>query len=120
MEKVTIANATKKDYNGKTFITIDLEDGRTGSSNDINLLDMVGQPVDLEIKLANEYKGVQQYYFNLPKQPKQGWSKAPKDMGFEKRKVALECAVEYARYSTQLTTDQVLHYADKFYEWLNK
>lgn len=120
MEKVVIKSAAKKEYNGKTFVTIQLEDGRMGSSNDLSLESMVGQIVELEVKLAKEYNGVQQYYFNLPKQPKQAAGRFAKDTTFEKRRVALECAVEYAKNSTRITSVEVRAIADKFYEWLDQ
>ena len=120
MEKVVIKSATKKEYNGRTFVTIQLEDGRIGSSNDLSLESMEGQMVELEVKLAKEYNGVQQYYFNLPKQPKQAAGRFTKDTAFEKRRVALECAVRYSKDGTMVTPTEILTTADKFLKWLDQ
>lgn len=119
MEKVVIKSATKKEYNGRTFVTIQLEDGRIGSSNDLSLESMEGQMVELEVKLAKEYNGVQQYYFNLPKQPKQAAGRFTKDTAFEKRRVALECAVNWSK-EKQVSSHTTLQLADEFYKWLDQ
>jgi hypothetical protein len=118
MEKVIIKTATKKEYNGRAFVTIELQDGRQGSSNDLSMESMVGELIDVDVKLAKEYNGVQQYYFNLPKQPKQSGGKFAKDMTFEKRRVALECAVRYLQGEPNKTSVRTLEVAEKFLKWL--
>lgn len=119
MEKVVIKSAWKKEYNGKTFVSIQLEDGRIGSSNDLSLESLIGEEVELEIKLAKEYNGVQQYYFNPPKQPKQAAGRFTKDNSFEKRRVALECAVNWTK-DKQVSSLTTLQMADEFYKWLDQ
>jgi hypothetical protein len=117
MEKVIIKSASKKEYNGKSFVAIELQDGRKGSSNDLSLESMVGELIDVDVKLAKEYNGVQQYYFNLPKQPKQSGGKYAKDMTFEKRRVALECAVRYMQGEPKSSV-RTLQVAEDFLKWL--
>lgn len=124
MEKVIIKSATLKSWNDKEFLNITLEDGRIGSSYNLELDGYIGEEVELEITQAATFQGVQQYYFKLPKKPKENkWAgkAAPKDMTFEKRRIALECATQFhLAKAMDKTYLDVLRIADNFYEWLNK
>lgn len=122
-EKVKIASAIEKEWNGKKFLSITLADGRTGSSNDMDLKNHVEKEIEVEVKPAKEYQGVQQYFFNLPKQDNSGGKNFPKkDWVFEKRRIALECAslVHSHQPESMGKATEVITSADKFLEWLNK
>lgn len=123
MEKIKIKTCVAKEYNNRKFWTIETEDGRHGSSTD-DLTNKIGQEIEVDIKPAKEYNGVQQYYFNLPKQGGQsgGGSKFPaKDWSFEKRKFALSTAMELSKKSgLDIQVSQICKDADEFLNWLNK
>ena len=126
MEKVIIKSATLNSWNDKQFLKITLEDGRTGLSYSLELAEYIGKEIELEIVQGAVFQGVQQYYFKLPKKPKENkWAgkAAPKDMTFEKRRIALECATQFhlgKAKDISYTYIEVLRIADNFYEWLNK
>lgn len=124
MEKVIIKSATLKSWNDKELLNITLEDGRTGSSYSLELTEYVGKEIEVEVVQGAVFQGVQQYYFKLPKKPKENkWTgkAAPKDMTFEKRRIALECATQFhLAKAMDKTYLDVLRIADNFYEWLNK
>lgn len=124
MEKVIIKSATLKSWNDKEFLNITLEDGRIGSSYSLELTDYIGKEIEVEVVQGAVFQGVQQYYFKLPKKPKENkWAgkAAPKDMTFEKRRIALECATQFhLAKAMDKTYLDVLRIADNFYEWLNK
>lgn len=116
MEKIIIESAvnTGKKWQEKPIIEIKTRDGRVGSTFDERLLEFIGKEVDLDIKEGKEYNGVKQYYFNLPKAT--NGSKFPaKDYTFEKKRVALECAVAGGMTSPE----DALKIADKYFNWLN-
>lgn len=119
-EKVTITDVMEKQWEGKIFYNITLADGRTGSSNDSKFKELLAKTVEVDVKPGKVYKGVQQFYFNLPKENGgAGGKKFPvKDYGFEKRKAALECAVTLVN-SGKIATNQLEQCRDKFYEYLN-
>lgn len=112
MEKVKIVSAIEKEYQDKKFLSITLEDGRIGSSNDLALKDKIGQEIEIEVKPAKIYNDVQQYYFNIPKEKKGGFPQ--KDYAFEKKRVALECATKFSSSPTQ-----ALDIANDFFKFLN-
>jgi len=113
MGVVKIKEATPgKEYNGKTLIKVTLEDGKTGSSYDQELLSLVGKEVDLDIKDAKEFNGIKQYYFNIPK-AKGAFPK--KDYTVDKRIASLNAASRFPG----LKSDQVLELANKYLTWLN-
>lgn len=124
MEKATIKTAAKITWNGKEFLKITLEDGRIGTSYDLELENKIGTEIELDVTPAKKFDDVQQYYFKLPKQPKENkWQNkaAPKDMTFEKRKVALECAtLFYQPQSKETAGIEVIRLAENFYDWLNQ
>lgn len=119
MEKVIITSAIEKEYGGKKFLAITLKDGRVGSSNDLELKENVEQEIELEVKQGKVYNEVQQYYFNLPKQKTSG-NFQKKDWTFEKRRVALECAVEVCKRQNVTSTSSVTSTADQLFNWLNQ
>jgi hypothetical protein len=126
MEKVIIKSATLNSWNDKGLLNITLEDGRIGLSYSLELAEYIGKEIELEIVQGAVFQGVQQYYFKLPKKPKENkWTNkaAPNDMTLEKRRIALECATQFhlgkAR-DISYTYITVLRIADNFYEWLNK
>lgn len=93
-EKVKIETATNtgKKWNDKSIIEIKLVDGRTGSSFDEKIIELIGKETELDIKDGKEYNGVKQYYFNIPKEGQQSGGFPKKDWSFEKRKTALMAA----------------------------
>lgn len=120
MEKVIIKTCVKKETSKGVFYTIELSDGRKGSTSD-DLTTKLGMEVELDVKDAPEYNGQKQYYFNLPKAQGQGGGKFPaKDWSYEKRRASLENAVNHCSKRPELTTDQVLQVASKFFEYLNQ
>jgi len=121
LEKVKIASAIEKEYNNKKYLTITLADGRTGSSSDVELKDKLNIEIELDVKPAKEYNGVQQYYFNIPKETHGGGKFPAKNYAFEKRRVALECATELIKGTDNLSRDDdTLKFAESFYQFLNK
>jgi len=117
MEKVKIKNCVKKETAKGVFYTIELEDGRTGISSQ-NLIEFIGQEKEFVIKEGKLYNNKMQYYFNLPKGNK-GKGFFQKDYTFEKRKVALECAISHCSKNPELKTKDILECTEKFYEFLN-
>lgn len=119
METVKIKTAinTGKKYQDKDIFEVTTEDGREGSCFDSKIIDYVGKEVQLDVKKGNEYKGVQKYYFNFPKDESK--SKFPvKNYSFDKRRVALECATSLIS-SGKIPLDRLTETRDKFYEYLN-
>jgi hypothetical protein len=122
MEKIKIRTAVdsgRKTKDGKPVIEITLEDGRSGSGFDEKLLSLNGQEVELEVKEAPDYNGQKRHWINLPKPANQQQGKFPaKDWSFEKRKVALECAVSVHAGGVVLE-DKVIATANNFFTFLN-
>jgi hypothetical protein len=118
MEKVIIKTCVKKETAKGTFYTIETSDGRRGISYD-DLTQKMGMELELDVKEGKHYEGVMQYYFNLPKAQKEGSKFPAKDWSFEKRKIALECAVTHGSKHPELKTNDVIDIASKFYEFLN-
>jgi len=120
MEKVIISTCVKKETQKGIFYTIELSDGRKGISKN-DLTQKMGMEIELEIKEGKEYQGVMQYYFNLPSSNKSTNGKfAPKDWTFEKRKSALENAVNFCRDRKELGSKESLDLAGKYFEFLNQ
>ena len=118
MENVKIKSCVKKETQKGVYYTIELEDGRTGMSSE-NLTEYIGQEKEFVIKEGGLYNNKMQYYFNLPKESKgKGFFK--KDYTFEKRKVALECAISHCGKNPELKVKEILECTEKFYEFLNK
>lgn len=121
-EKVIVKSAKAKEWKGKTFYEMELEDGRVGSSNDKEIVDYIGKEIELTVKdSGKEYKGVRNYYFNMIKENGNGKkSFAPKDYTADKRMNALTNAVNSVKQiEGKITTGAVLALADKYFEWLN-
>ena len=118
MEKVKIKTCVKKEMSKGVYYTIELEDGRKGLSSE-NLTEFIGKEKDLEVKEGKLYNNIMQYYFNLPKGNK-GKGFFQKDYTFEKRKIALECAISHCSKNPELKVNEILECADKFNEFLNK
>lgn len=122
MEKVKVRTAVdsgKKTKDGKPVVNITLEDGRNGAGFDAAFIEMNGKEVELDIKEAPEYNGEKKFWFNLPKEKSQQAGKfPPKDWTFEKRKAALECAVN-VHAGGMTTDDKVLATANNFLNFLN-
>lgn len=121
MEKVIIQTCVKKETTKGVFYTIELSDGRKGISSD-DLTQKMGMEIELDIKEGKPYEGKMQYYFNLPKENKpQGNGKfAPKDWTLEKRKSALENAVNFCKDRKELGSKESLELAAKYFEFLNQ
>ena len=118
MEKVKVKSSTIKkqgEKNGKkwTIYEVILEDGRKGDSFD-EMKD--GQEYELEIKPNSnpQYNPA----FILPKEQKKGGF-APRDYTFDKRRVALECAVSMAN-NKLINLDKLTETRDKFFAYLNE
>jgi len=119
MEKCIIKTCVKKETQKGTYYTIELSDDRKGLSSD-DLTGKIGQETELEVKQGKEYQGVMQYYFNLPKADKPANGKFPaKDWTYEKRRYALENAVNFCRDRKELTSANTIDLANKFFEFLN-
>lgn len=118
-EKITITDVDSFESKGKTLYKIRTADGRVGMSSD-NLTEFIAKPTELIVKPGNEYKGVQQYFFNLPKENGAGSKKSfpARDYTFEKRKTALECSVSMV-VSGKIGISQLEQCRDKFFEYLN-
>lgn len=118
MEKVKIAKTTIKrsgEKDGKPWkiYEVTLSDGRKGDSFDeFN----EGEECEIEVK-ANSNPN---YNPTFKKAGKEGGKRgfAPKDYTFEKRKTALECAVQMC-VSGKVTPEQLVATRDKFFEYLN-
>jgi hypothetical protein len=121
MEKVIIKTCVKKETARGTFYTIELSDGRKGSSFD-DLTQKMGMEIELDIKNAKEFEGVMQYYFSLPKAPGQQGSKFPsKDWQYEKRKQSLICAIDAIKLTdTKVSTKNIISLSDEFFTYLNQ
>jgi len=123
MEKVKIKSVidSGKKWNEKTIFTIELEDGRTGTSFEPDALKWKGE-MELDIRDGKEYQGVKQLIFNLPKQNNSNQKGfAQKDFVYEKRKASLECAIDAIKVSElQVKHEQILTLADTFFAYLNK
>lgn len=119
--KVKTAIDSGKKYNDKPIVNIELEDGRKGAGFDAKFLEYNGKEVELEIKEGKEYNGQKQYIFNLPKEKTaQAAGKFPaKDWTFEKRKAALECAVN-VHAGGMVDDNKVLATANNFLTFLNQ
>lgn len=117
MEKVKVKSSTIKkqgEKNGKkwTIYEVTLEDGRKGDCFD----EMVaGQEYEIEIK-ANSNP---QYNpsFALVKEQKKGF--APRDYTFDKKRVALECAVSMT-VNKAIPLEKLAETRDKFFAYLNE
>lgn len=117
MEKVKVKSSTIKkqgEKNGKkwTIYEVILDDGRKGDCFD-EIKD--GQEYEIEIK-ANSNP---QYNpsFALVKEQKKGF--APRDYTFDKRRVALECAVSCV-VNKVVGPDKLNETRDKFFAYLNE
>ena len=117
MEKVRVKTSIVKkqgEKSGKkwTIYEVILEDGRKGDSFDEM---KEGQEYEIEIK-ANSNP---QYNpsFIVAKEQKKGF--APRDYTFDKRRVALECAVSMAN-NKLIALDKLTETRDKFFTYLNE
>jgi len=110
MEKVKVKSAAK--INEK-LVKLELEDGRVGSSFSVEFLDLIGKEVEVEVKPANVYQGVQQYYFNIAKDKK---AFPKKDYTVEKKIAALTAASKYEN----APPSKILEAAEIYLAWLNK
>lgn len=120
METVKIKTAinTGKKWEGKDIFEVTTEDGREGSCFDAKIVDYVGKDVQLDVKEGKEYQGKKKYYFNFPKEGGLGGKFPPKNYQFDKRRVALECAVSLVN-SGKILPALLPDTRDKFYEYLN-
>lgn len=120
MEKVIIKTCVKKETTNGAFYTIELSDGRKGISSE-DLTAKLGMEAELDIKEGKPYNGVMQYYFNLPKEQKQGGKFPQKDWTFNKRQSSLELAVASIKLTDQkVSTENILALSERYYEYLNK
>lgn len=118
--KLFIQSVEPKQWQGKTFINIVANDPDGvlyyGSSTEQSLLEKQDQEVELELKdSGKEFKGNKQWYFNLPKAKTAG-TFPKKDYTFEKRRVALECAIQLK----PLNETDAIKSAEVFFKWLNQ
>jgi hypothetical protein len=118
-EKVTIKTIidTGKKYQDKAIINIELQDGRKGSAFDSTFMSFKpDQEIEIDVAPAKDYNGEKRYYFNLPKSDnKKGFP--VKDYAFEKRKTALECAVNTSQ--GKHTASEILVVAETYFKFLN-
>lgn len=120
-EKVTITDVESFESKGKTLYKVRTADGRTGMSSD-NLTEFIAKPTELMVKPGNEYKGVQQYYFNLPKENGAAGKKPfpVKDYTSDKRMNALTNAVNSINIvGKTVTSENIIALAEKYFTWLN-
>lgn len=120
MEKVLIKSCVKTDRQtkeGKAIYTVQADDKQCTSFGDDFSSDIMTE-VEVEIKEGKEYQGVKQWYISKPKA--KGFQKFPaKDWTLDKRKHALQCAVEFAKGKDVKSAD-VLKVADLFFDYLNQ
>jgi hypothetical protein len=120
MGKVIIKTCVKKETSKGIFYTIELSDGRKGISSE-DLTSKIGFELELEIKEGKPYEGVMQYYFNTPKENKNGGKFFAKDWTFNKRQLSLELAISSIKLTDQkVSTENILALSEKYYEYLNK
>jgi len=125
MEIVVIKKAVKKEHEGKPYLSIELEDGRKGTSRDLPLENFVGKIIELEIKLGKMYDNTQYHFFNLPNQKQESggqkkWAGKQRDFTLEKKMAALNNAVTLCQNRNECYAKEVLLLADTFFEWLDK
>ena len=120
-EKCIIKTCVKKETAKGTFYTIELLDGRKGSSFD-DLTGKMGMEIELEVKDAKEFEGVMQYYFNLPKTSGQVSKFTTKDYTFDKRRSSYELALKTADLlEVKLKkSEDIYPIAERIFEYLNK
>ena len=113
MEKIKVKSVSvKKQTDTYTIREVVCEDGRRLDTFD-------------DLKEGQEYSGdvvpnsndKYNANFKLPKEGK-GGKFPPRDYTFDKRRVALECAVQMC-CAGKVTADQLTATRDKFYEYLN-
>ncbi len=116
MEKIKIfdkklkSSGTNKMNKPYSVFTYTFEDGRTAESFE-DLTE--GTEYEIEIEKVDKY-GLQ-FKTKFPRKP--GYS--PKDYTFEKKKAALENAINAIRLTElKVTSEQIISLADKFYEFL--
>lgn len=117
MEKVKVTSSIVKksgEKNGKkwTIYEVTLSDGRKGDSFDEM---KEGQEYEIEVKPNSN----PQYNpsFIVAKEQKKGF--APRDYTFDKRRVALECAISLIN-SKLIGLDKLTETRDKFFAYLNE
>ncbi len=103
----------KKQTDEYTLYDILLEDGRKGTSFEEF---EIGKEIEIEIEIKGQYTN-----FKTVKEKKAGKFGAPKDWAFEKRKAALELAIEATKLNgrTSTITKEILGTAKEFYNFLN-
>ena len=117
MEKVKIKSVKLKKEgtkNGKAWkiYEVQLEDGRTGDSfNEFK----EGEECEIEVKPNSN----PQYNPNFEKVGAKKGFGAPKDYTFEKKRVALECAVALIN-GGHIKIDQLESCRDRFFTYLNE
>ncbi len=121
MEKIKIKTVidTGKKYQDKSIFSIELEDGRKGSSFESDALKWSGE-MELEIKEGKEYQGQKQFIFSLPKPQNQKGNFPMKDYTFDKKKASLECAINSIKLTdNKVTSVNIIALATEYFNYLN-
>ena len=124
MEKVKIKTVLDigKKWQDKSIFSVELEDGRKGSSFESDALNWKGE-IELEIKEGKEFDKYKNYIFSHPKSDQKN-NKFQKDYIFEKRKESLEAALKYvsipSKMGDKITSKEVIDAAEFFFTYLNK
>ena len=105
-------DGVRKDNTPYKLYEVETESGKKGSA-----FDELAVGSDVEVK-ESEYQGKKQYQFFKPKATK-GFPQ--KDYTFEKKRVALECAVSFSQLKPDTKSTDVIKVAQYFFtEFLNK
>ena len=120
MEKIkTVIDTGRKTKDGtKPILTIELEDGRKGTAFDEKFKELQGKEIEIDIKEIAEYHGNKQFIYNLKGEQKKGGF-PQKDYKYEKKKIALECAVRYHGGGVGIGEEKIIETANKFLNYLN-
>lgn len=117
MEKVKVKSSIIKKQGEKnnkkwTIYEVTLEDGRKG-----DCFDEVKEGQEYEIEIKPNTNPQYNPSFVVAKEQKKGF--APRDYTFDKKRVALECAVSMAN-NKLIALDKLNETRDKFFAYLNE
>lgn len=123
-EKIKIKSVidSGKKWNDKSIFTVELEDGRRGSSFEPDSLSWkIDSEIELDVRDGKEYQGQKQYIFSLPKPAGQKGGFPQKDYTFEKRRASLENSINAIKLTEQKGTSvNIIALANDFFTYLNQ
>jgi hypothetical protein len=123
-EKVKIASCLdtgNKTKDGKPIYNIKLSDGRQGAGFDSAFAGLpLNEDIEIDIAPAKDYNNEKRFYFNMPGQQKAKTGFAQKDWTLEKRRISLECSIDWCKSKTDVHTGDMLKTAAVFFNYLNE